>query len=468
MTKDLLINNWRNCLIEIEKGVSSEEFNKWIRPMKASSFDGATLQLAVPSKEWAEYFDKHFLSTIKEVLRKQFDGIKSLRYILEPVIKDQPTDLPTKVPTFNTQHSTQAIHNPFVVPGLKKIVIDPQLNFDYSFDNFIGGNCNHLARVTGMAIAKNPGAAAFNPFFIHGDSGLGKTHLVQAIGIEIKKNTPDLNVLYVSMNQFLDQFTTSTRKKEVNNFINFYQLVDVLIIDDIHELAGRPGTQSVLFSIFNHLQLTGKQLIFTCDKAPSELKDIENRLITRFKWGITVSIDKPDYQTKVKIIESKAHNLHLTIPKDVTDFMAKNIMGSVREIEGVISSFVAYSSYLKREPSLSLAKEIMKSYVTPSICDVAKEVTIENIQLAVCDFYKIAKTDFYSTKRTREIAFARQLAMFLSKEMTTMSLKAIGKAIGGKTHATVLHAHKTITNRLETSKEFVSELETIRNIIESV
>lgn len=466
MTKDLLINNWRNCLTQIEKDLSSEEFNKWIRPVKASSFDGATLLLAVPSKEWAEYIEKHFLSTIKQVLKKEFDGIRSLRYVLEPVTTQQVNDMATKVPTFNTQHNTQAIQNPFVVPGLKKMVIDPQLNFDYNFDNFIGGSCNHLARVTGMAIAKNPGAAAFNPFFIHGDSGLGKTHLVQAIGIEIKKNSPDMNVLYVSMNKFLDQFTTATRKKEVNNFVKFYQLVDVLIIDDIHELTGRPGTQSVLFSIFNHLQLTNKQLIFTCDKAPSELKDIENRLITRFKWGITVSIDKPDYQTKIKIIESKAANLHLTIPREVADFMAKTITGSVREIEGVISSLVAYSSFLKREPSLALAKEIMKSYNVPS--EVTKEVTIENIQMAVCDYYKVAKADFYSKKRTHEIAFARQLAMYLSKEMTSMSLKAIGAAIGGKTHATVLHAHKTIVNRIETSREFTAELESIKSIIESV
>lgn len=468
MTKDLLINNWRNCLTEIQKDISASEFEKWIRPIKADSFDGATLLLAVPSKECAEYIDKNILSLIKQALKKEFSGIKSLRYILEPITSAQVAEMARKVPTFNTQHSTQAIHNPFVVPGQKKIIIDPQLNFDYNFESFIGGSCNHLARVTGMAIAKNPGAAAFNPFFVHGDSGLGKTHLVQAIGIEIKKNSPDMNVLYVSMNQFLDQYTTAARKKEVNNFVKFYQLVDVLIIDDIHELSSKPGTQSVLFSIFNHLQLTGKQLIFTCDKAPSELKDIENRLITRFKWGITVNVEKPDFATKVKIIESKSVNLHLRIPTDVIEFIAKNVIGSVREIEGVISSFVAYSSFLKKEPTLTLAKEIMKSYITTAPSEVPKEVAIDNIQIAVCDHCKITKSEFYSKKRTHEIAFARQVAMYLCKEMTTMSLKAIGSAIGGKTHATVLHAHKTIINRLETNKEFKSELESIREVLASV
>lgn len=468
MTKESLNTNWQNCLDEIQKSVSFDDFNKWIKPLEVSSFDGAVLLLAVPSKEWAEYIDKNLLSSMRTVLKNEFQGIKKLSYVLSPKEAENKAELSAQNTSFNTSNSTQAITNPFVITGLKKMMIDPQLNFDYNFDSFVAGPCNSLARLTGSAIAKNPGAAAFNPLFVHGDSGMGKTHLVQAVGIEIKKNSPDMNVLYVSMSKFLDQFTAATRKKEVGNFVRFYQMIDVLIIDDIHELTGRPGTQSVLFSIFNHLHITGKQLIFTCDRPPSELKDIENRLITRFKWGITVAIDKPDYETKLKIIASKSRRMNLNLPAEIISFIAKNIDGSVREIEGVISSFVAYTSFLKKEMSMSLAQEIIKSHVSvsPEMVSERKEVTIERIQTAVCSYYNVTKEELFSKTRTKNIAFARQVAMYLSKEMTTLSLKAIGAAYGGKTHATVLHASKTIVEKLVGCKKFIDEIQEIKNIIE--
>lgn len=473
MNKDLLLNNWCNCLKEIQKNLSSEDFSRWIKPIEASSYDGSVLLLAVPGEEWIQCIEKKFMGSMIPALQGRFEGIQTLRYTLNPEKVERKTELSSKAPSFNSPSNTQSIQNPFIIPGLKKILIDdPQLNFDYDFDNFVAGQCNNLARVTGLAVAKKPGEHAFNPFFIHGDSGMGKTHLAQAIGIEIKKNSPDVNVLYVSMNKFLDQFTTATRKKEVNNFVRFYQLIDVLIIDDIHELTGRPGTQSVLFSIFNHLHLTGKQLIFTCDRPPSELKDIENRLITRFRWGITVAVEKPDYETKVRIIQSKSNRLNLNLPEDVINYVAKSIDGSVREIEGAISSFVAYTTFLKREPSMALAKEIMdslspqersrvKTLVEPLVEEKSQDISIEHIQNTICEYYGISKADFFSKKRTQDIAFARQLAMYLAKEKTTMSLKAIGKAVGGKTHATVLYAHKAVTNRLLTTKDFAEELQTI-------
>lgn len=468
MTKESLYTNWQNCLNEIQKSISFDDFTRWIKPLEVSSFDGVVLSLAVPSKEWAEHIDKNFLSSMKSVLKNEFQGIKRLSYVLSAKEAENKADLSAQNTSFNAQNSTHVITNPFVIPGLKKMMIDPQLNFDYDFDSFIAGACNSLARVTGMAIAKNPGAPAFNPLFVHGDSGMGKTHLVQAIGIEIKKNSPDMNVLYVSMNKFLDQFTTATRKKEVNNFVRFYQMIDVLIIDDIHELTGRPGTQSVLFSIFNHLHITGKQLIFTCDRPPSELKDIENRLITRFKWGITVAIDKPDYETKLKIIASKSRRLNLNLPAAIISFIAKNIDGSVREIEGVISSFVAYTSFLKKDMSMALAQEIMKSHIkmSPEMVEERKEVTIERIHTAVCNYYRISKEELFSKNRVQNIAFARQVAMYLSKEMTSLSLKAIGSANGGKTHATVLHAHKTVVAKLVNDKAFIDEIQEIKNMIE--
>ena len=465
MDKNLLINNWRNCLTEIEKRISKEEFDKWIQPIEASSFDGETLLLAVPSKEWATYIEKYFLNSIKHIIKDSFKGVSKLNYVLNPRTKEQLSNISNNTPTFNVQNNTQVIKNPFIVPGVKNMQIDPQLNFNLDFDSFIDGGCNLVARVTGLAVAKNPGDNVFNPLFIHGDSGLGKTHLAQAIGIEVKKNRPDSHVLYVTTNKFLDQYTRAAMKKEVPNFIRFYQLIDVLIIDDIQELTGKPGTQNVLFHIFNHLHQSGKQLIFTCDKPPSELSDLENRLITRFKWGSTVAIDIPDFETKIKIIRSKAEKLNLFLPNDVVEYMATNIGESVREIEGTISSFVAYTSLLKREPSLALAKEIMKGCKAKVVEERKKEVTIDSIQESICSYYNIGKTDFYSKKRTHSIAFARQLAMYLSKEMTTMSLKAIGQAIGGKTHATVLYAHKTISNEIDTNKDFQSILDKIKSMM---
>lgn len=464
MNNNLLINNWRNCLIEMKKAVSKEEFTKWLEPIEVTSFDGETLVLATPSNECAKHFDKYYMNLIKQFIIKEFIGVKSLRYTLNVNKRDNAKNIANKTPNFNVQNNTQAIKNPFIVQGLKKMMIDPQLNFGLDFESFIGGGCNHLARVTGLAVAKKPGEDAFNPLFIYGDSGLGKTHLAQAIGIEVKKTQPDLNVLYVTTNKFLDQFTAATCKNEVNNFIRFYQLIDVLIIDDVQELAGKPGTQVVLFNIFNHLQLTGKQLIFTCDKSPSELKDIENRLITRFKWGITVPILTPDFETKIKIIESKARKQNLPLPKDVVEYIASKISdnASVRELEGVISSFVAYTTLLNREPSLQLAKEIITG---SKELGKSKEVSVDSIQVAICDYYKITKADFFSSKRQQNIAFARQVAMYLCKALTNMTLNAIGRAVAGKTHGTVIYACKAISNELETNKEFPFILEKIKSSI---
>ena len=286
---------------------------------------------------------------------------------------------------------------------------------------------------------------------------MGKTHIVQAIGHEVRQRHPELYVLYVSMNKFQAQFQTAYKRGEITDFIHFYQMIDVLIIDDIQELTGKPGTQNAFFNIFNHLQLAGKQLILTSDKPPVELKDIEQRLLTRFKWGLSAQVQTPDYETKLKIIRAKAEKLGAQISEEVIAYLADNISANVREIEGALSSLVANASFLGRKITTSLAKEILKVYVKL----YQKEITIDHIIKTVCEHLSIDFDRFNSTERTREIAQARQIAMYLSKQHTKAPLTTIGASIGGRNHATVLHSCKAVSNLLETDKQFRRTVEEI-------
>ena len=314
-----------------------------------------------------------------------------------------------------------------------------------------------MCRSAGLAVALNPGKTAFNPLYIFGDSGLGKTHIAQAIGMEVKQRYPQMQVLYVPMSRFQAQFQNAVLKKELPDFIHFYQMLDVLIIDDIQELAGKPGTQNAFFNIFNHLHLSNKQLIMTSDKPPVELKDIEQRLLTRFKWGFSPQLLLPDYKTKIQIIKTKADKLGIDVPEEVVEFLADHITANVREIEGALSALVANASFLGKKISISLAKEIVKVYVQYN----QREITIDRIKSVVCEYMNLSPEVFESPKRTREIAQARQIAMYLSKQHTKAPLTSIGAAIGGKNHATVLHACKAISNLMETDKVFRHQVEEI-------
>ena len=346
-----------------------------------------------------------------------------------------------------------------LLTGVERIAVsgDPQLNPGLTFATFIEGECNRLARSAGMSVAVNPGNNPFNPLYIYGDSGLGKTHIVQSIGHEVRQRHPELQVLYVSMNKFQAQFQTAYKNGEIPDFIHFYQMIDVLIIDDIQELTGKTGTQNAFFNIFNHLQLAGKQLILTSDKPPVELKDIEQRLLTRFKWGLSAQLNTPDYDTKLKIIRAKAQKLGAQITDDVVAYLADNISANVREIEGALSSLVANASFLGRKITTSLAKEILKVYVKL----YQKEITIDHIIEVVCEYLNLDFARFNSTERTREIAQARQIAMYLAKQHTKAPLTTIGSAIGGRNHATVLHSCKAVTNLIETDKAFRRQVEEI-------
>lgn len=452
---------WQDCLEKLRLTITEEEFVKWFKPIWPIGYDGANLRLRVPNESFVASIEKRYLQLLRPIISELYGEGTQLHYAV-PRKAQQPTEaLPEPVPQIAGRTDTADIKNPFVIPGLRRIMFDPQLNSNYTFDNHIEGECNRLARSAGMAVAVSPGTTAFNPLYIYGDSGLGKTHIAQAIGHEVRQRHPELQVLYVSMNKFQAQFQTAYKNGEITDFIHFYQMVDVLIIDDIQELTGKTGTQNAFFNIFNHLQLAGKQLILTSDKPPVELKDIEQRLLTRFKWGLSALLSVPDYETKIKIIRAKAKRLGAHIPEEVVSYLADNISANVREIEGALSSLIANASFLGRKITISLAKDILKVYVKLT----QREITIDHIVKVVCDYYNIELDTFNSAKRTRDVAQARQVAMYLAKQHTKAPLTVIGSSIGGRNHATVLHSCKAVADMMDTDKQFKGQIEEIERIV---
>ena len=346
--------------------------------------------------------------------------------------------------------SGTTIRNPFIIPGLKKVVVDSQLNPNYSFDTYIEGDSNRLARSAGFAVANKPGGTAFNPLLIYGGTGLGKTHLSHAIGIEIKKNHPNKTVLYVSSEKFTQQFIESVRNNTQNDFMHFYQMIDVLIIDDVQFLSGKERTQDVFFHVFNHLHQNGKQLILTSDKPPVEMQGMEQRLLSRFKWGLSADLQIPSTETRIAILEMKMYQEGIELPKEVIEYLAYSITTNVRELEGALISLIAQSSLNKKSITLDLAKKMIDKFVK----NTAREVSIDYIQKVVCDYFDLNIELLKSKTRKREVVQARQIAMFFSKKLTKSSLANIGAHCGGKDHATVLHACKTVNNLMETDKTF--------------
>lgn len=452
---------WQTCLDRIQQHTSQEEFARWFAPIKALTFDGTNLRLKVPSQSYIDHIEDKYKSILGQIIYQYFGRQTRVFYAIPDESSVAVNADTTAITDYMIQTNTSNIRNPFIIPGLKRFRFDPQLNNKYTFSTHIEGECNRLARSAGRTVALNPGSSPFNPLYIYGGSGLGKTHIAQAIGHEVRERHPELQVLYVSTNKFMAQYQTAVKNKEINDFIHFYQMVDVLIIDDIQELSGRAGTQNVFFNIFNHLQMAGKQLILTSDKPPVELADIEQRLLTRFKWGLSAKIDTPDYETKVKIIRAKAECMEISLTEEVITYLADNISANIREIEGALLSLKANASFMGRRISTSLAKDVLKAYVQVS----QKEISIARIVEIVCQYYDIDEQSLNSSKRTRDLAQARQVAMYLAKQHTKLPLAAIGTAIGGRNHATVLHSFKQVTNMLETDKLFRSQIEEIEKAI---
>lgn len=342
------------------------------------------------------------------------------------------------------------VKNPFVIPGLKKMQIDPQLNHIYTFDNFIEGDCNRVARRAGKTVAEKPGSSSFNPLVLYGGVGLGKTHLGQAIGNETKRLHPNKVVLYVSSEKFINQFQDHGRNNAINDFIHFYQMVDVLIIDDVQFFNRAEKSQDAFFAIFNHLHQSGKQLILTSDKSPKDLEGVQERLLSRFRWGLSADLQTPDYDTRIDILERKMKNDGLDMPKEVVKYLAYNINSNVRELEGALISLLAQSSLNKREIDLDLAKRVLRNFVKTS----SKEITIDTIQKMVCEFFDVPYDKLLQKTRKREIVQARQITMYLAKAFTKNSLKTIGEHFGGRDHTTVIHSCQTVKDLMDTDSTF--------------
>lgn len=463
---------WENCLSVIKDNVSLQSYKTWFEPITPLKLSNHVLTIQVPSQFFYEWLEEHYISLLRKTIKKELGTEGKLEYsiIMENNV-NSPKPYTVKIPTTNRQalknepvavpldvSGEKGIKNPFIIPGLKKVNIDSQLNPNYSFDNFIEGDCNRLARSAGYAVAKNPGGTAFNPLLIYGGVGLGKTHLVHSIGIEIKKNHPNKTVLYVSSEKFTHQFIDAVRNNNQNDFIHFYQMIDVLIIDDVQFFSGKEKTQDVFFHIFNHLHQTGKQLILTSDKAPVELQGMEQRLLSRFKWGLSADLQNPGLETRIAILQTKMYNEGLELPKEVVEYLAYSITTNIRELEGALISLLAQSSLNKKAITLELAKQMIDKFVK----NTAREVSIDYIQKVVCDYFDLPIELLKSKTRKREVVQARQIAMFFAKKMTKSSLANIGMHCGGKDHATVLHACKTVNNLIDTDKRFrgyISDLE---------
>jgi len=463
---------WNNCLQIIKDIIPSISYKTWFEPIVPLKLKNNVLTIQVPSPFFYEYLEEQYIDVLRKTIRRELGSDAKLEYnvVMEnnqfsngkPYTvkypsrnKSELTNKPVNVPV---EAATTSIKNPFIIPGIKKIHFDPRLNPDYSFQNYIEGDCNRLARSAGVAVGNNPGGTAFNPLMIYGDSGLGKTHLAQAIGIQVKEQFPDKIVLYVNANKFQTQFVESIRNNNKNDFLHFYQMIDVLILDDVQEFAGKEKTQDTFFHIFNHLHQSGKQLILTCDRPPVELQGMEQRLLSRFKWGLLADLQKPDYETRLAILKKKAYNDGVELHDDIFEYLATNITNNIRELEAVLISLYAQSTLNRKEITLELARQMIDKLVKHT----TREITIDLIQKVVCDYYRIPIDLMQSKTRKREIVQARQVSMFFSKNMTKSSLASIGAQIGGKDHATVLHACKTVNNLIDTDKHFrhqIAEIE---------
>ena len=454
---------WQNCLSFIKDNIQPQAYKTWFDPIEAVKLTDNALSIQVPSKFFYEWLEEHYVKILKVALTKELGNSAKLVYVIKmentygnkqpftekipssnrTPVKSQDVDIPLK-------NKNPELKNPFIIPGIRNVKIESQLNPNYNFDNFLEGDSNRLARNAGIAVANKPGGTSFNPLLIFGGVGLGKTHLAHAIGVDIKDKYPEKTVLYISAEKFTQQYIDSVKKNNRNDFIHFYQIIDVLIIDDVQFLSGKSGTQDVFFHIFNHLHQNGKQVILTSDKAPVDMQDIEQRLLSRFKWGLSAELQHPDYETRVSILKNKLYRDGVEMPDSIVDYVAKNVKTNVRELEGAIISLIAQSSFNRKEITIELAKSIVDKFVK----NTKKEVSIDYIQKVVSDYFQMDVETLQSKTRKRHIVQARQLAMFFAKKYTKASLASIGSQIGKRDHATVLHACKTVDNLSSTDKQF--------------
>lgn len=449
------ISVWNDCLKIIENILDPQQFSTWFRPIVPLKIEDSALTLEVPSHFFCEYIEATYLDLLKKTLKRVIGSDARLFYQVK-VVSNQPsvriplsegvapTNGTVSVPTVTPADKPGAL----VYPGIQRVQINPQLNPVYDFANLVEGACNKLGITAGRNIALAPGKTAFNPLFLFGGPGLGKTHVAQAIGLEIKKLFPDKVVLYVQANRFKTQYMNAvTAKNQLTDFLAFYQKIDVLIIDDIQELS-TPGTQNAFFHIFNHLHQNEKQLIFTSDRPQVELQNFEQRLLSRLKWGLSVELTSPDYNTRLDVLKRRCLREGADIPEPVLEYLASTIKSNFRELEGALISLIANSTFSHTEATIDMAKNITRMIVD----DTVTEVTVDKVQQVVCEYFNIKSEDLSSSSRKRHISQARQIAMYMCRSLTNASLSSIGEQLGGRDHATVLHACTQVADLIATDR----------------
>lgn len=470
---------WENCLNVIKDNIQADSFNQWFKPIKALKLENNILTIQVPSTFYYEWLEEHYIDILRKVIKRELGADGKLEYIVIvdsgatkgnsmtfPATNNKEVKNPSIYMPIDINHGhNEVVPNPFIIPGLRKIKVNSQLVERFSFENFVEGSCNRFARSAAYAVATKPGGGSqYNPLFIYSEVGLGKTHLMHAIGLKVKEIFPDKTVLYVTAEQFLQQYVESVKVGNFNDFVNFYQMIDLLLVDDIETLSGKEKTQDTFFHIFNHLHQKGKQLVISSDKAPIDLIGFEQRLLSRFKWGLSVDLQTPDYETKVAILKRRIYiDGNMDYPEEVIEYMASSINSNIRELEGAWNAIVAQACLNKKEITLDLAKQIVDKYVKVT----TKEITIEQIQKIVCDHFGLTIEACNSSSRRREIVQVRQLVMYCAKLHTKSSLASIGRYCGNKDHATVLHACKTINNLIDIDKHFRAQVEQIEHKIKS-
>ncbi len=443
---------WSECLEIIKKNVPFLTYNTWFVPIKPVELNGDTLKIQVPNNFFVEWIDEHYNTLINKTINHVLGKNAKLAYIIveeENYFENEPL-IPTNSKPVQVKQE------------LPKKEFESYLNSKYRFENFIKGENNQLARAAAYAISENPGATSFNPLFIYGGVGLGKTHLIQAIGNRILENDESKRVIYLSSDIFTVEFVEAIQNNTVNDFSNFYKSMDVLIIDDIQFLIGKEKTQDLFFHIFNALHQSGKQIILSSDKPPKDLAGLKERLVSRFQWGLTTDIQPPDFETRIAILKNKSETYGIEISNVILEYIATNITSNIRELEGCLIKLLANASLGSSEINLELAKKTVKEISTSRQVNIS----IESITKFVCEYYNVDENKVREKNRKKEVVLARQVAMFLSKKLTKSSLKTIGLHFGGRDHSTVIHAYNSIDKMIDVDESLKDSINSIRNKIE--
>ena len=512
---------WQECLHIIRDNISRQSFKTWFEPLTADKLveeDNETrLTVKLPSRFYYEWLEEHYFGLLSKTIMKVLGPQGRLFYniviekddvekghkgaLMQLPSRKAPGEQPSSPGLNQGPNGTAAPHrpyqkppdrqlppepprqhyppqgyghpvtppapqspftNPFVIPGLKPAKIDSKLNTSYTFERFIEGDCNRLARSASLAIAQQPGATSFNPFLIYGGVGLGKTHLIQAIGNYVLANNNAQTVLYISSERFTTEFVQAIQNNKVNDFSMFYRQIDLLIVDDVQFFGGKEKTQEEFFHIFNSLHQAGKQIILSADRPPRDISGIEERLLSRFQWGLTADVQAPEFETRIAILQRQAEDDGITVARDVIEFIAHHIKSNIRELEGALIRLLAHATLHKREIDLSLAKEVLRDLIK----DTRVNLTIDEIQRIVCEYFNIPEDLVRSKTRKREVVQARQVAMYFSKQLTQHSLKTIGLHFGGRDHSTVIHANQSVEDQIDTNPKFADTIEEIRQRLE--